>query len=61
MSEKLQIAIYKMEVDTSLEEAGEIAKSKGFSEQALDTASVSGFELKLYYQIILVLMCFPAS
>lgn len=50
MSEKLQIAIYRMGGDTSLKEAEEIAESKGFSEQALDTASVSGFTLKLYYQ-----------
>jgi uncharacterized protein (TIGR04141 family) len=50
MSEKLQIAIYKMEVDISLEEAQEIAKSKGFTEQSLDTPSVSGFKLNLYYQ-----------
>jgi uncharacterized protein (TIGR04141 family) len=50
MSEKLQIAIYKIEGGLSLDELCQKAKEKKFAEQSLAFSSKNGFELKLYYQ-----------
>jgi hypothetical protein len=49
MTEHMQIAIYKIDDEHSLEEIFKECAEKNFNEQKINSEQVDGFDLKLFY------------